>query len=113
MIELELFYNKAVSKIREKQADYLKKQKAQPFQQVLPEVVEITPEEWAKLRLFHKFAYRWALRKQRRAVKKAMKRQKRPVDDVLTKGYNAGIEMALAELERQFVAYSRTLELSK
>lgn len=113
MIELELFYNKAVSKIREKQADYLKKQKAQPFAQVLPEVKEISPEEWVKLRLFHKFIYRFELRRQRRALKKAMKRQKRPVDDKLTRGYNAGIEMALAELERQFVAYSRTLESSK
>ena len=113
MIELELFYEKAVVAIREEQADYLKHQRSQPFPQELPTVDEASAKEYAKMKLLQKLAYHFHLRKQRKAYKKALKRQKYPVDEVLTRGYNAGIEMSLERLEREFKGFKKRIENSE
>ena len=110
MIELDLFYNKATVAIREKQADYLKRQRSQPFPQELPKLEEKTAFEYSQLFFWDKFIYRWQLRKARKRYKKALKRQKMPVDEKLIKGYNAGMECALRELEGVYKAFSKELE---
>lgn len=109
MIEVELFYNLARSSIRDEQAAYLKKQRSQPFAQELPDVEEISAEAYAKLTLWQKIVYRLRLRKQRKAYKKALKQQKVPMEEQLTRGYNAGIELALRALEREFDTFSKRL----
>lgn len=110
MVELELFYEKVESAIREEQAAYLRKQRAQPFKQDLPVVQEVSAEAYAKMTILQKIAYRWELRKQVKRYNKALKRQNQPVDERLTRGYNAGIELSLTVLEREFVRYYRRLE---
>ena len=110
MIEIDLFYNVVVAAIRDRQADYLKRQRSVPFKQDLPEVVEMEAEAYAKMRFFQRLAYRRYLRKQYRQRRKAMKRQKFPVDELLTRGYNAGIEMALRVLDGEFKAYMKELK---
>ena len=110
MIELELFYNKATVAIREAQAEYLKKQRSQPFEQELPVVKEATAEDYAKMFLWDKLVYRWQLRKQRKRYRKALRAQKTPVDERLTRGYNAGMECALRELAGVYKAFSKELE---
>ena len=110
MMELDLFYNVACSAIRERQADYLKRQKAVPFPQELPEVEEISAEAYAKLSFFQRWRYRRMLRKQLRRYRKALRAQKMPVDELLTRGYNAGMETALRVLEGEFKAFSKALE---
>ncbi|MBQ8685139.1 MAG: hypothetical protein IJ514_03085 [Clostridia bacterium] len=110
MIELELFYNLTVVSIREAQAEYLKGQKRQPFAQELPEVDEASAEAYAKMSFFQKFVYKLQLRKQKRRYKKALRAQKQPVDERLTKGYNAGIEMALHVLDREFKVFYKRME---
>ena len=110
MIEVELFYNLAKSSMRDEQAAYLKKQRSQPFVQELPDVEEISAGAYAKLTFWKKIVYRLQLRKQRKAYRKALRRQKTPVEEQLTRGYNAGIELALRVLDREFNAYSKRLE---
>ena len=110
MIELDLFYNKATVAIREEQAKYLKNQRSQPFAQELPEVKELSAGEYARLFLWDKLVYRWQLRKARKRYKKALKKQKTPVNEKLIKGYNAGMECALLELEGVYKAFSKELE---
>ncbi len=110
MIELELFYNLATVAIREEQAEYLKKQRSVPIRQLLPEVVEASAEVYAKMTFWQKVVYLYQLRKQQKRRKKALKAQKKPVDEKLTRGYNAGIELALSTLEREFKAFNKRLE---
>ena len=106
---IELFYLAAVSTIREKQVSYLRKTKAQPFLQDIPDIDELSPGDYAKLRWWQKIAYKWTLRKQRKARRKALRAQKRPVDDDLTRGYNSGIELALDALARKHAEFLREL----
>ena len=110
MIELELFYNLTAVAIREGQAEYLKGQKRQPFTQELPEVLEASAETISKMKFFQKLVYKMHLGKQKRKYKRALRAQKQPVDERLTKGYNAGIEFALHILDREFKAFYRRLE---
>ena len=108
--EICLYYQMAVSSIRDEQVQYLSKIKSLPFNQTLPDIKELTASEFSQLPFFARLRYKWELRRQIRAYKKALRQQKRPIDDVLTKGYNAGIEMALSTLEREFNKYVRALE---
>ena len=108
--ELHLYYQKAVSAIRDGQVKYLSKMKALPFEQDLPEIEELTASEYAQLSFWARIRYKIELRRQIRVYNKALRRQKRPVDDELTKGYNAGIEMALFLLECEYKKYIRGLD---
>lgn len=110
MIELELFYRTAESAVRSKQAAYLKKVRSQPFEQELPKVRELSPGEYAKLTFFQRIAYFFELRKQRKARRKALKAQKYPIDEKLTRGYNAGIEAALSAFEDEFNKFVKRIE---
>lgn len=96
---LDLFYYTARSAIQESRADYLKKQKAIAFQQELPEVEEATAEAYAKMNIIQKLVYEIRLYRQKKKYKKALRQQKRPMDEKLTKGFNAGVEEALNILE--------------
>lgn len=107
MIEIDLFYKSVVVAIREDQAEYLKRVRAVPFEQDLPEVEEISAEAYAQLSFWQKWAYKRMIRKQWRRYKKALRAQKEPVDERLTRGYNAGIEMALCAIEREFKALEK------
>ena len=107
--ELDLYYQMAVSAIREGQVNYLSKIKALPFEQELPKIEELTASEYAQLSVWERFRYKRELGRQIRAYNKALRQQKRPIDDDLTKGYNAGIEMALSTLEREYDKYVRAL----
>ena len=103
MDEIQLFYYQSVSNIRAVQASYLAKIKQVPFERELPEVVEVSAEEYAKMKFIQRLRYRRRLRKQKKAYKKALRRQKRPIDEAITNGYNAGIEMALKSLKATFI----------
>ena len=105
---IELFYSEALAAIRAKQVDYLRKTKAEPFQQEIPEVDELSAGDYAILRWWQKIAYKWTLCKQRKARKKALRAQKFPVDEKLTKGYNAGIEAAIDILSGKFAEYNKS-----
>lgn len=110
MIELDLFYARSSAAIRAVQANYLKKQKSVPFPQVLPTVKEVSANEFAKMKFFQKLAYKRYLTRQKKAYRKALRAQKQPVDERLTRGFNAGIESALSVLASEFSAYSKQLE---
>lgn len=97
--ELDLFYYTAKAAIQESRADYLKKQKSIAFQQELPKVEEASAETYAKMNVFQKIVYTFRLKRLKKKYKKALRRQKRPMDEKLTKGFNAGIEQALNILE--------------
>ena len=109
VFELDLFYNTAVSAIRESQVQYLRKMKAKPFEQNLPHVEALSAGDYARLRWWEKISYKWTLRKQRKAYDAALRKQKRPVDDDLTCGYNAGIEMALRDFKEVYKATRKEL----
>ncbi len=110
MIEIEFFNKTVESAIRAEQAAYLQRVKSVPFPQNLPTIEEATAEEYAKMSFWEHVLYRYYIRKQRKRLRKALRAQKTPVDERLTKGYNAGVEMALRVLEREFLAFSKTLE---
>ena len=110
MIRTELFYKRIQSRIRERQAAYLKAQRSQPFAQELPTVEEVSAETYAQMTLLKKLAYLRMIRKQRKRYKKALRAQKVPVDERLTRGYNAGVEMALDELESEFKEFYKRLQ---
>lgn len=110
MIKLELFYYGVLSAIRTEQTEYLKGQKRQPFVQDLPEVEYASAEAYAQMTKSQKFVYRRHLRKQLARYRKALKAQKQPVDERLTRGYNAGIEFALRILEREFTAFYKRVK---
>lgn len=110
MVEIEVFYYTSLSSIRQEQAEYLKKQKRQPFELALPVVNEISAEEYAKLKLFQRWRYLRMIRKQRKRYKKALRAQKMPVDERLTRGYNAGVEMALKVLSAEYREYMKRLK---
>lgn len=110
MIEIELFYNKAVLAVRSAQADYLKGQKRLPIAQELPKVEVISAEAYAALSKEEQRAYKTEYRKQRKALRKAKRAQKRPVEERLTRGYNAGIEKSLDILDVEYKAFMRWLE---
>ena len=110
MVEIDLFFNKATAAIRERQADYLRAKRALPFKQELPPVEELSAENYAKLKPFQRLRYKRELKRQTRAYKKALRAQKRPIDEQLTLGYNAGIEAALRILESEYREYSKQLK---
>ena len=110
MIELELFFERVNAGILSAQARYLKKQKSRPFEQELPEVEEITAEKYVKLSFFQRLRYFFVIRKQRRRYRKALRKQRRPVDEDLTYGYNAGIELALSVLSKEYKTLISTLQ---
>ena len=110
MIEIELFYYTALSSIRQEQAGYLKRQRSIPFEQELPEVEEFNAEAYAKMKFLQKLSYRWALWKQMRRYKKALKAQREPMDERLTRGYNAGVEMALRVLSDEYRTYAKRMK---
>lgn len=112
-MKLELFYSKAKSAMQAERARYLKGKKALPIAQELPEVKEISAEEYAKLRFLARIAYKMELNRQKRAYKRAKKGQKRPVDDVLTRGYNAGLEMAITLLRREYKRFTKRDDLDE
>ena len=103
--DVELFYYTAKGQIEATRADYLRKQKAIAFQQDLPDVQEATAEELAKMNIFQRIKYRFYLRKDKKRYKKALRHQRRPMDEDLTKGYNAGMEKALKILEFTYGEY--------
>ena len=105
--DIELFYQMVLSSIRERQVEYLRKKKAEPFPQALPKVDELSAGEYAKLKFWQKLVYKRMLKKQIKARNKALRKQKRPVDDDLTRGHNGGIELALLELECTYKAFTR------
>ncbi len=108
--DINLYYQTVVSSIREQQVKYLRAQKALPFTQDLPEVQELSPGEYAQLGFWAKLSYKRQLKKQRKAYNKALRQQKRPVNDDLTYGYNAGIEMALKVLAGEHKEYCKLME---
>ena len=110
MIELELFYNRAVVAVRSEQAEYLKEQKRVPLKYFLPVVEEKSAEELANLTKAERKLYSIDLRKAKKRLRKAKKEQKQPVEERLTKGYNAGIELALRVFSREFTAFMKYLE---
>ena len=109
-IELELFYNECAVAVRAAQAEYLTRVKSVAFPQELPEVEEISAEEYASLRFWARRRYRKQLKKQLKRYKKALRAQKSPVDEVLTKGYNGGIELSLKVLNATFLLFMKRLE---
>ena len=110
MIQIELYYQTSVASIRSEQANYLKKEKRQPFPQELPKVEEASAEEYAKMKFFQKVVYFFALRKARKRYRKALRAQKVPVDERILRGYNAGIEMALKVLACEYEVFKRRIE---
>ncbi len=110
MIELDLFYMTVSAAIREAQAEYLKKQKRLPVERTLPEVQEVSAESYANFSFWKKLVYRRSLKRQYKRLKRVIKAQKPPIEDKLTRGYNAGIEMALSVIKREFTLFVRKLE---
>ena len=106
-MKLELFYNKICVSVQAERATYLKWKRSQPFPQELPEVKELSAEKYAKLTFWEKVAYRKELRKQKKALRKAKRAQKRPVDEQLTRGYNAGLEKALQLISAEYKAFCK------
>ena len=110
MIEIRLFGKIVESAVRQEQAAYLKKVRTQPFPQELPKVEEISEADYVKMGFWARWCYRRRLRQQRKRLKKALKAQKMPVDEQLTRGYNAGVEMTLRVLKDEYVRFMRELE---
>lgn len=110
MIEIDLFNKTVESAIRAEQAAYLRKVRSQPFEQDLPDVEEVSAETYSKMKLFQRLRYLIVLRKERRRFRKALNAQKRPVDDLLSKGYNAGVEMALKVLSKEYTVFIKSLK---
>ena len=111
--DINLYYQSVVSAIRQEQVEYLRKQRSEPYKQDLPEVKEMSPEEYAKLTFWQKIAYKIELQKQTKAYKKALKAQKHPVDERLAKGYNAGIEVALKALQAYHEEYCKMIRKAR
>ena len=112
MIEIDLFNKTVESAIRAEQSAYLRKVRSQPFEQDLPEVEEVSAEAFAKMKCMQRIRYRLMIRKQRKAYRKALRMQKCPVDELLTKGYNAGVEAALKVLAKEYTVFIKSLENS-
>ena len=111
--DINLYYQSVVSAIRQEQVEYLRKQRAEPYKQDLPEVKEMSPEKYAKLTFLQKIAYKVELQKQTKAYKKALREQKHPVDERLAKGYNAGIEVALKTLKSYHDDYCKLINKAR
>ena len=99
---LEYFYNNSMSRIEKERAEYLKKRKSIPFKQSLPPVREACASSIAKMNILQKIVYFITLKRQRRKYRKALRKQKRPMSETLTKGYNAGIEHATRVFRKCF-----------
>lgn len=99
---LEYYFNTAMSQIQKERAEYLKKQKSIPYKQALPPVREACASSIAKMNIFQKIVYFITLKRQRRKYRKALRKQKRPMSETLTKGYNAGIEHATRVFRKCF-----------
>lgn len=104
-LELSYFYQTAYAMIETERACYLKRQKVVAYVPELPEVEEATAEELAKMWCWTRWWYYWHLRRAKKRYRKALKRQKRPLEEQLTKGYNAGMETALKELDKAYKAH--------
>ncbi len=109
--ELKVFYYKALTEIRREQSRYLSVMKRVPISQELPVIEEITAEEYAKLTLWRRILYRLRLRKQKKAYRKAERKQRTTVEDKLLKGYNSGMESAISILEKEYKELDKRKEL--
>ena len=107
-----LFYQTVKAGIQETRADYLEKQKRQPFPQELTPLEEKTDEELDKMSAFARFFYRARVRRIKRIRNQEMRRQRKPaMADKLDKGYNAGMARALAILDVVFEEYKKKEDL--
>lgn len=101
-IQLSYFYQSAFAMIETKRAAYLKSQKVIAHVPNLPEIIEVTPEEYAKMNFFQRVRYKLYYKRAQKRYKKALRKQRLPLNERLTKGFNAGMEAALDELEKAY-----------
>lgn len=107
MTDIELFYKIIESEIRRQQAEYLYSQKRIPLPLSLPKVDPLpSGEDWQKLGWFRRWKLKCIYKRQVRDRHRAETHPALTMDDKLTKGYNAGIELALKVLSREFDRYS-------
>lgn len=112
MIEIELFYKTVEAKLRAKHNSYLERLKLVAVELKLPKVDELPKgEEWRKLNVFQRFELKHNRKKQLKAYKKALKKQRElRVEDKLLRGYNAGVKMALSVLDSEYKHYDKRLK---
>ena len=109
MLEIELFYKIVEAKIRAKHNSYLEREKLTAVELALPVVEELPKgKAWKKLNIFVRLRLKRQHKKQLKAYKKALKKQREVrVEDKLLRGYNAGVKIALSVLKSEYNAYSR------
>lgn len=112
MIEIELFYKTVESKLRAKHNSYLERLKLVPVELELPKVDELPKGgEWRKLNFIQRFVLKHNRKKQLKAYKKALKKQRElRIKDKLLRGYNAGVKMALSVLDSEYKRYDKRLK---
>lgn len=112
MIEIELFYKTVESKLRAKHNIYLERLKLVAVELELPKVDELPKGgEWRKLNVFQRFALKHNRKKQLKAYKRALKKQRElRIKDKLLRGYNAGVKMALSVLDGEYKRYDKRLK---
>lgn len=112
MIEIELFYKIVEASIRENHTAYLESQKRAIVPVVLPKVDDLpTGDDWKKLSIFERVRLKSVRRKQLKAYKKAVKKQREVrVEDKLLKGFNSGVKMALKVLSAEYARYDKRIE---
>ena len=108
--EISYFYQMAYAMIETSRAKYLNRQKIVAHVPELPEVEEASAEELAKMFCWERWCYYWYLRKARKRYRKALRRQRVPLSETLTKGYNAGMETALDELDKAYKDFMKRFE---
>lgn len=104
-IYLELFFKTAMERIQQDRAKYLKGQKSVPFKQYVPYVREACAQSVSKMSWWQRRKYFITLNRQKKKYKQALKKQKRPMEAELTKGYNAGIEHATSIFQKTFNSF--------
>lgn len=112
MLEIELFYKTVEAKLRAKHNSYLEREKLVAVELELPKVEELPKgEAWRELNFIQRFALKRNRKKQLKAYKKALKKQRElRVEDKLLRGYNAGVKMALAVLDNEYSRYDKRLK---
>lgn len=112
MLEIELFYKIVEAKIRAKHNSYLEREKRTAVELELPKVDELPKgKAWKKLNIFARHRLKKQRKRQLKAYKKALKKQRElRVEDKLLRGYNAGVKIALSVLKSEYNAYSKRFE---
>ncbi len=112
MIKIELFYKIVEASIRENHTIYLEAQKRATVPVVLPKVDDLpTGDDWKKLSILERVRLKSVRRKQLKAYKKAVKKQREVrVEDKLLKGFNSGVKMALKVLSAEYARYDKRIE---